>query len=42
MPEQHGAEEACQAVTSLVVTQVCTFRAGEPLYIYHQEEENVT
>lgn len=39
-PEQDRAEQACQAVNSLVVTQACTFRAGEPLYIY-QEEENV-
>lgn len=39
-PEQDGVEQVCQVVTSLV-TQVCTFRGGETLYIY-QGEENVT
>lgn len=41
-PEQDGAEQACLAVTSLVVvTQMCTFRAGDPLYVY-KGEENAT
>lgn len=39
-PEQDRAERVCQAVTSLVVTLVRTFRVGELLHLY-QKEENV-